>query len=227
MCACSAWAESKLQQRKLMKLFPSGKWCPYVSLQEENHSRRGKNLWGECWPTYSLSVSAGPEKQQTSPWFYCQRFLYHILYLLCFRRQVSHKVDRSWGCALREVHHQVRRVVVRYPADRAGDQRQSAVSRWASWNFQLTIHFILLLISVTLLPFIAEFRLINVLRRLFWSKLVRTLFTISWKISQDGLVLRVCCEQLSATTTLNFSYMSVQFTDLDPCLCLANPAVSN
>lgn len=46
----SVWLFSLGQKQtsteKVNEIVPSGKWCPYVSLQEENHSRRGKKSVG-------------------------------------------------------------------------------------------------------------------------------------------------------------------------------------
>lgn len=83
------------------------------------------------------------EKTESSP---CRSFIFGVLlrfvtspngyFRMSSRRKVPHKVDRSWSGSLREIHHQVGRVVVWHPADGAGDQGQSAVSRWACglWN---------------------------------------------------------------------------------------------
>ncbi|XP_064028612.1 tyrosine-protein kinase Fgr isoform X1 [Pogoniulus pusillus] len=43
--------------------------------------------------------------------------------------QVPHQVDGAGGCALWQVHHQVRRLVLWHPPDRAGDQRPSPLPR--------------------------------------------------------------------------------------------------
>lgn len=53
--------------------------------------------------------------------------------VVCHRCKVSHKVDCAWSGSLRKIHHQIGRVVVRHPADRAGYQGQSALSRWGCW----------------------------------------------------------------------------------------------
>lgn len=55
------------------------------------------------------------------------------------RCKIPYKVDCSRGRPLREIHHQVRRVVVWHPADRAGDQGQSAISRWVCVPLWITL----------------------------------------------------------------------------------------
>lgn len=46
------------------------------------------------------------------------------------RCQVPHQVDGPGGRAFWEVHHQVGRLVLRHPPDRAGDQRPGALPRY-------------------------------------------------------------------------------------------------
>ena len=53
------------------------------------------------------------------------------------RGQVSHQVDGAGGRSLREVHHQVGRVVLWHPAHRAGHQGPSPVPRSTALHYFL------------------------------------------------------------------------------------------
>ena len=76
----------------------------------------------DCWTLWSQCITGG-----------CGHLWYigiTSLSLTSYRSQVPHQVDSPWGRPVWPLHHQVRRLVLRHPADRACDQGQSAIPRW-------------------------------------------------------------------------------------------------